>query len=144
MESSPGKHRILIASDIHYASVDEKAEGENELSIIRNPFLKLCAKVFRHYFWMRHPHSHNDKLLKFLAIAPDADLFIACGDYTCGAGNIGVQYPSAYASASECLNLMRQRFGNKTLAICGDHEIGKMSLFGGKGGLRLASWRISQ
>lgn len=144
MESVPTKHRILIASDIHYASAGEKAEGENELSIIGNPFLKLFAKVFRHYFWMRHPHSHNDKLLKFLAIAPDTDLFVGCGDYSCGTGNIGVQYPSAYASVSECLSLMRQRFGHKMLAICGDHEIGKMSLFGGKGGLRLASWRIGQ
>lgn len=129
---------------MHYASAAEKAEGENELTLIHNPFLKLLAGSFRHWFWMRNPHAHNDKLLRFLGKAPEPDLFVACGDYSCGAGNVGVSYPAARQSVAQCLGLMRERFGYKLLPLCGDHEIGKMSLFGGKGGLRLESWRICQ
>lgn len=136
--------RIVIASDIHYAGPKEKAEGEGELRIIRNPILKLLTALFRYCFWMQHPHAHNDKLLQFLSQAPEGDMCITCGDYSCGAGNIGVQYPAAFESASLSLGMLRERFGNRLVSICGDHEIGKMSLFGGKGGLRLDSWRICQ
>ena len=137
-------NRILIVSDIHYASSQEKLENENNLKIIQNPFFKIIAIIFRNFFWMKDPFAHNGKLLHFLAAAPDADMVIACGDYSCGTGHIGVMHPSAKASVLTCLNLFKERFGCRFLPICGDHEIGKKGLFSDKGGFRLTSWDICQ
>jgi hypothetical protein len=47
-------------------------------------------------------------------------------------------------SARECLGKLRKRFGPKFRAVFGDHELGKTSLCGGKGGLRLESLRVAQ
>jgi hypothetical protein len=41
------------------------------------------------------------------------------------------------------LEKLRRRFGEKVFFTIGDHELGKMSLFGNRGGLRLASWTRS-
>ena len=48
---------------------------------------------------------------------------------------------AACQSVLECVGKLRQRFGDKLRANCGDHELGKLSLFGHYGGMRLASWR---
>jgi hypothetical protein len=42
------------------------------------------------------------------------------------------------------LQKLRQRFGDRLMAIYGDHELGKLSLFGDRGGMRLASWHRAQ
>jgi hypothetical protein len=44
-------------------------------------------------------------------------------------------------SAQECLGKLRATFGDKLIAGFGDHDLGKLSLFGARGGMRLASWR---
>jgi hypothetical protein len=46
-------------------------------------------------------------------------------------------------SASQCLEKLRHQFGARLQANFGDHELGKVSFFGGQGGMRLASWHRS-
>jgi hypothetical protein len=53
---------------------------------------------------------------------------------------VGVCDDAACESAKQCLDLLRQHHGHRLHTILGDHELGKKSLFGGKGGLRIASW----
>lgn len=136
--------KFLVISDIHYASDAEKTLGENELQGIYNPFFRMVAFFFRYFFWLRHPHAHNDKLLKFLEKAPQAEMVVGCGDYSNDAGNTGASFPAAFQSTQEVFRLIQERFGHTFISVAGDHEIGKIGLFGKKGGPRLASWEIIQ
>ena len=135
---------LVIVSDIHYASALEKARGEFELGAIRQPVPWLATKLFRHFIWQRHPMAHNALLDQFLERAGEPDLVVANGDYSCDSAFIGVSDEAVFASVRECLGKLRDRFGGRFRAGFGDHELGKRSLFGGRGGLRLASWRRAQ
>ena len=52
---------------------------------------------------------------------------------------MGVSDDAAFESAQECLGKLRAKFGDRARFTIGDHEIGKLSLFGGHGGMRLSS-----
>src|SRR5438045_6627708 len=132
---------ILILSDIHYASDAEKQRLGHEARIIANPLLRHAVKVYRHYIWLRDPFAHNHLLDEFLARADSPDIVVTNGDYSCDTEFIGVCDDAAFESARQCLIKLRDRFGPKLRCVIGDHELGKTSLFGGKGGLRLASWQ---
>jgi len=64
---------------------------------------------------------------------------IANGDYSCNSACIGVSDDAACQSAA---NVSENCAKASALfrATFGDHELGKLSFFGGRGGLRLASW----
>ncbi len=132
---------IVVISDIHYASPAEQARHAHETRVIRNPLLRLLVWVYRRNFWMRDPFAHNDILERFMATAGKPDMVVANGDYSCDTAFVGISDDAAFLSAASCLAQLRARFGPRLTAVLGDHELGKMSLFGGVGGLRLASWR---
>ncbi|HOW68647.1 MAG TPA: metallophosphoesterase [Candidatus Paceibacterota bacterium] len=134
------KRVLLILSDIHYASSAEKARGGHERAAIDQPLLRLLVHGFRHFFWLRDPHAHNHMLDRFLECSGEPDWVVANGDYSCDSAFVGVSDDAACISVRECLSKLNARFGSRFMANFGDHELGKMSLFGGKGGLRLASW----
>lgn len=131
--------RLLIISDIHYSSPGEMARGHAEGTVIGPALLRTAAWMFRHYFWMRNIHANNHLLEMFLARNEEPDLVVATGDYSCDTAFVGVEDTAARESARLCLEALRDRFGERFLAIPGDHEYGKMSLFGGQGGPRVAS-----
>jgi hypothetical protein len=79
----------------------------------------------------------------FLEQAEAPDLVVANGDFSCDTAFVGVSDSAALASARECLGLLRQRFGPALISTIGDHELGKLSLLGSRGGLRLASWQAT-
>jgi hypothetical protein len=135
---------LLVVSDIHYASDQEKARGEFELAAIRQPLPWLATKLFRHFIWLRHPLRHNPLLDQFLVQAGAPDWVVANGDYSCDSGFVGVSDEATCASVRICLGKLRDRFGARFHANYGDHELGKRSLFGGRGWLRLASWHRAQ
>ena len=56
---------------------------------------------------------------------------------------VGVSDPASFQSAQECLGKLRAKFGDRARFTFGDHELGKLTLFGGKGGMRLASWHCA-
>jgi len=142
---APGDRKtILVVSDIHYASDAEKARGNVETQVIANPLVRFVVKAFRHYIWLRHPHAQNHLLDRFLAHPGPADYVIANGDYSCDSSFVGVMDDPTFASAQECLTKLRTTFSPRMTPTLGDHELGKMSLFGGRGGLRLASWHRAQ
>lgn len=132
---------IAVVSDVHYASPGEQARRGHEARVIANPAVRIFVKALRRYFWMRDPFAHNHLLDRFLAQAAGADLLVGNGDYSCDTGFVGVSDEAAFASLKTCLGKMRGQFGDQLAITYGDHELGKMSLFGGCGGLRLASWR---
>ena len=138
---APGDLTVAIVSDIHYAGPAERAGGENyELRAIANPLLRSIARAYRHLIWMRHPLEQGRQLDRFLAEIGPVDYLVANGDYSCDSGFVGVSDPAAFESARECLGRLRAKFGDRAQFIFGDHELGKLPLFAGKGGMRLASW----
>lgn len=135
---------ILIVSDIHFAGDEEKLRRNYELNAIRNLWLRWLVTFYRRYIWMRDPFAHNHLLDCVIQHPETPDFVVANGDYSCDSAFVGVSDPAARASARECLTRLRRRFGAKFHATIGDHELGKMSLFGGHGGMRLASWHRAQ
>ncbi len=131
---------VFIVSDLHYASAAERARGFTEFQIISNPLLRLFVRAYRHFFWCRNQFSHNHLLDRFITAAADADVVVANGDYSCDTAFVGVSDAAAFESAQQCLTRLRERFGPRLNVTMGDHELGKTSIFGGRGGMRLASW----
>ncbi len=133
-------YRIAIVSDIHYAGAAEQARGDDyEYRDLANPFSRHFVKHYRHFFWLRHPMRHNHLLGEFLECAGSPDLVVANGDYSCDTGFIGVADDAALDSTRECLQKLRARFAPNFRATLGDHDLGKLSFFGGRGGMRLAA-----
>jgi hypothetical protein len=133
--------RIAILSDIHYACAAEQARGDDyEYRDVLNPFLRLVLRGYRRFIWLHRPLQQNHLLDQFLARVGAPDFVIANGDYSCNSGFVGVSDDAACQSARECLGKLRSRFAPNFQAVLGDHELGKVSLLGGRGGMRLASW----
>jgi len=130
-----------ILSDIHYASAAEQARGGDfEYRGIPNPLKRAFANAFRHYIWQRAPLRQNHLLDQFVERGASFDYVIADGDYSCNTAFVGLSDDAAYQSARECVQKLRQQFGANLRANYGDHELGKISTFGHRGGMRLASW----
>jgi predicted MPP superfamily phosphohydrolase len=132
---------ILILSDIHYAGAAERERGWRESQFVSSPLLQLGLRAYRHFVWRRDPFAHNYLLDRFLQEAPTADFVVGNGDYSCDSAFVGLSDEPSFQSADECLQKLRKEFGQKLHLTIGDHELGKTSLFGGQGGMRLASWR---
>ncbi|MSU57956.1 MAG: hypothetical protein EXS35_07205 [Pedosphaera sp.] len=135
---------IAILSDIHYAGATEQACGEDyEYRDLTNPLLRLAVRAYRHFIWMRHPLRQSAQLDRFLAEVGDVDFAVANGDYSCSTGFVGLSDDAAFASAQEGIGKLRAKFGDRLRLNFGDHELGKLSLFGARGGMRLAGWHRS-
>lgn len=138
-------YAIAVLSDIHYASAAEQARGDDyELAGIANPLLRSVFKAFRHFVWLPYPLRQNHLLDMFLAGVEPVDRVVAVGDYSCNSAFVGVSDEAACHSAKECLGKLRRKFGPNCHACFGDHELGKKSMAGGLGGMRLASWRCAR
>lgn len=135
---------ILIVSDIHYACAAEQLRRGHEGRAIANPLLRLAVKLFRHYIWLREPLQKNHLLDQFLDHPGRADFVIANGDYSCDSAFLGVSDDAAFQSAQECLGKLRKKFAPNLRAIYGDHELGKLSFFGNRGGMRVASFHRAE
>lgn len=136
--------QIVVVSDIHHASAEEIALGLSENKVIRKSLARWAARSFRYFVWLRNPLSHNYLLNDFLQQCGNPDWVIANGDYSCDSSFTGVSDPVTLRSVSECFGRFRTRLGSRFIPNYGDHELGKMSLFGGVGGMRVASWRLAQ
>ncbi len=111
---------------------------------IPNPRVRLFARFYRHYLWLRDPLGKNHLLDQFLERATGLDYLIANGDYSCNSAFIGLSDDAAFHSAQESVGKLRQRFGTRLRLNLGDHELGKIPMFAASGGMRLASWRRAQ
>jgi hypothetical protein len=140
--SASGTVKVAILSDIHYAGTAERARGNDfEQRSIANPLLRALVRIYRHFIWMRKPLDQGVQLDHFLNEITLTDYVVANGDYSCDSGFVGVSDDAAFQSAQECLGKLRAKFGDRARFTIGDHELGKLTLFGGNGGMRLASWR---
>lgn len=99
------------------------------------------VRAYRHFIWQRDPFAHNHLLDRFIQAAGTPDFVVANGDYSCDSAFVGVSDDAACQSARECLHKLRRNFGNRFHAGIGDHELGKVGMAGGAGGMRLASWQ---
>jgi len=133
--------RVAVVSDVHYAGPQEKAHGPDfEFDQAPASWRRGLVRLYRNHVWMRNPVGHNRLLDVFIERASAADLVIANGDYACDVAGVGVSDDAACESVKACLGRLRSHFGNRLEAIIGDHELGKVSLLGDHGGLRLRSW----
>jgi len=133
---------VAILSDIHYAGPAERAQGDHYDSAgIKNPWLRWTYQTARDLAWLRHPTGQNGQLDRFLATVGEPDHVIVNGDLACNCASLGLTDAAALESARECLHKLRTRFGDRLELTIGDHELGKLSLMGDRGGLRLESWR---
>jgi hypothetical protein len=134
--------RIGILSDIHYAGAAERARGNDyEYREIQNPFLRQVVRVHRRYVWLRNPLDRYYLLDRFLERSGPFDYVVGLGDYSCDSKCVGLSDDAALESARECVEKLRHKFGARFRGCVGDHELGKFSLVGERGGLRLGSWR---
>ena len=141
---APGDITVAVLSDIHYAGAAEQARGENyEFRAIANPLLRVLVRLYRHHIWMRHPFWQGRQFDRFLADVGPCDYVVANGDYSCDSGFVGVSDSAALESARECLEKLRARFGDRVRFTMGDHELGKPTLFGSMGEMRVASWHCA-
>ena len=132
---------LAIVSDIHYACAAEQARGDDyEYRHVKNPLIRLFIRAYRHFIWLRHPLQLNHLLDAFILRAGSPDYVVANGDYSCSTAFVGVSDDAALQSARECLQKLRRKFAPNFQAVFGDHELGKMSFSGARGGMRLASW----
>lgn len=134
------RRTLLIVSDIHYAGPLEKTRVGYEYQAIDNLFTRLLVRGWRKFIWLDDPFGHTNLIDRVLNPPREPHLVIANGDYSCDSAFIGVSDPASLQSASICLGKLRERFAPNFLATFGDHELGKLSLCGGKGGIRLASF----
>ena len=140
-----GTVTLGILSDIHYAGAAEQAVGADySYRGIANPWLRTLARAYYRFIWTRDSLRQNHLLDRFLDQGAAFDCVVANGDYTCDCAMVGVSDDAACQSARECLGKLRHLFGDRLLANYGDHELGKISLFGDRGGMRLASWHRAQ
>jgi hypothetical protein len=134
--------QIAVLSDVHYACDAERARGNDyEFRNLPNPLVRLLVHWYRHYIWLSEPTGQNARLDEFIARVGSPDWVIANGDYNCDTAFVGLSDDASLQSARECLDKLRQKFAPNFRASLGDHELGKLSLFGGHGGLRLESLR---
>jgi hypothetical protein len=141
---NPGDVTVAILSDIHHAGPIEQARGEDyEFRNIDNPVLRVLDRTYRYLIWMRHPLAQGRQLDRFLAEVGPADYVVANGDYPCDNAYGGASDPGSFQSMKECLGKLRARFGDRVRFTLGDHDLGKLTLCGRKGGMRLASWQAA-
>lgn len=139
--SSSATVTVAVLSDIHYAGPSERAKGNDyEIQLVQNPGLRILLRAYRHLIWMRKPMDQGAQLDRFLNGIGSVDHVVANGDYSCDSAFVGVSDPAALESALECAGKLRGRFGERVHFTIGDHELGKLSLVGGRGGMRIASW----
>ena len=132
---------LIILSDIHYTGAAERARGNDyELQAIQHPVMRWLAGRYRRHIWMRYPMGRAAFLDRFLAEAGPADAVVVDGDHSGNSAFIGLSDPASLASAQECLAKITARYGDKAHFVFGDHELGKVTMFSGKGGMFLASW----
>ena len=105
--------KILVVSDIHYASGMESRRRGHEARVIPNPLLRRAVSAYRRHVWLRDPFAQNHLLDDFLAQAGSPDTVVANGDYSCDTEFVGVCDDASFESASQCLNKLRERFGPK-------------------------------
>src|ERR1700751_1902465 len=130
-------HQVAILSDVHYACAAEQARGHDyEYRALPNPLRRLFTEFYRHYIWLRHQLGQNARLDEFIHRAGEPDWVVANGDYCADTGFVGVSDDAALQSARECLEKLRGKFAPNFRATFGDHELGKMSLLGKRGGIR--------
>lgn len=132
--------RIVVVSDIHYAGALERQRRDFEDRGVPNKWLRPIARAYRRFVWLKDPLSHYHRLDIFLKNAPEVDFAIGLGDYSCDTGFVGVSDDAAFDSAKECLRKLKEKFNGNFAGVIGDHELGKLSLFGGVGGMRVASF----
>jgi hypothetical protein len=132
---------LVVVSDIHHAGPAERARTGFESRSIPNLFQRFLAQTYRGVVWLRDPLGHPRKLEAFLAAAGEPDLVVANGDFSVDSGFVGLADDAVLETVRECLAQLRACFGDRLYATIGDHELGKMNLFGGAGGLRLESYR---
>jgi hypothetical protein len=144
------RRTIFIVSDIHYACAAEQLRRDHEARVIKNPLLRWAVKLFRHYIWLRAPMEKNHLLDQFIqksggdALHPAPDFIVANGDYSCDSAFLGVSDDAAFESARQCLEKLRDKFAPNFKAVFGDHELGKLSFFGSRGGMRVASFHRAE
>jgi len=137
----PDTCKLGLLSDIHYAGPAEQARGHGyEYRDLRNPLVRHFIRLHRRYIWLREPLQQNYLLDRFLEEVGPVDYVVANGDYSCDSLSVGLSDDASFQSASECLGKLRARFGSRLMATFGDHELGKITLAGDRGGIRLASF----
>ena len=138
------RFHLTVLSDIHYASAGEQERKDYEARSVKSPIRRAALRFYRNYIWLRDPQFQNHLLDRFIDLSTrsgEPDLVVAGGDYTTDTAFIGVADAAAHQSVTECLGRLRARFGDRFHANMGDHELGKISMTGDAGGLRLESWR---
>jgi len=140
--STARRFTILLCNDLHYAGPTELLRGDDfRFASVTNPLVRLPLRFIRSVLWSNNPSRENEQLDRLLRTAGEPDLVIVNGDLACDAASLGVADAATLESARACIAKLRERFSAPLYFTIGDHELGKLTLLGERGGLRLESWR---
>jgi hypothetical protein len=132
---------VAIVSDLHYAGPQERARGNDyEYRDLDNQAIKQVLRLYRRFVWLHNPLEQWPLLERFLEAVGKVDYLVANGDYSCDSGFVGVSDAAAFESAQTCVSQLRRAFPERCACTFGDHELGKLSLLGARGGMRIASY----
>lgn len=131
--------KVAIISDVHYAGPLERERHDYPYLGIENPLRHFLYRQFRHWIWQRDPFAHNYLLDRFIEFNAHADVVVANGDFSCDSMGVGLSDRASRESAELCLGKLRAAFESRFHPVFGDHEIGKLMMSSGRGGLRLTS-----
>lgn len=135
------KKRFLIFSDVHYAGPGERRRGLTETDASVHPIQKMFVSVYRNFLWLADPLAHASNFrnlaIKMNSLKCDDSIFL--GDTSMDTAFIGIADPLTLESAQEFMSLVQSHIDAPTKWVVGDHELGKTSMIGKKGGPRYKS-----
>lgn len=139
------KTSIYVLSDIHYAGPTETRHYHgHHAPLSQNRLKEMAHSAYIRHIWIANAIGNNYLLDDFIARVQEPDYVVANGDYSCDMACIGVADDATCESAQTCLTKLRHHFGKTFVATIGDHELGKLSLYGKRGGMRVASLARAQ
>jgi len=144
--------QIAVISDIHLVGPSELALAERTYGRLRrNPDILMRAVRsglyrVRRRFWNGHLKWRHTAFLRALDEIAEKkpEWVIANGDYGGDLGGVGLSHKATFDSASIVIEMIRQRFPNRSRFVFGDHDLGKYSTVLRKGGIRLNSLEIGE
>lgn len=139
--------KLAVISDIHVLGPAELARANESYGILGSdlPPLKRGLRRglyrMRRRLWNGHLQWRHTAFMRALDEVAGfrPEWLIANGDYGGDYGGVGLSNAATFDSAALVVNLIRERFPERSRFVFGDHDLGKYSTVMREGGIRLSS-----
>lgn len=138
------RRKFLLFGDVHYAGPQESARGLTETEIDVSLLQKSMVMFYRKFLWLADPiaHAHQfGRLLEKMELIK-ADEAICLGDLSMDTAFVGLSDPATLESAKAMMAMATESLSAPLTWLMGDHELGKTSMIGKRGGPRIKSLQL--